>query len=327
MPKPTGLGRGLASLIPDTNINKDKSPAEKINKKAQEFWSGSVDKSAVKVSVVSDDGNNKPISNNDELSLTYVPINSIVANPYQPRKNFEKNSLDDLITSISEHGILQPLVVVPSDNGYQLIAGERRFRSAQILNLDTVPVIIRDVTQQEQLELSLIENIQRQNLNPIEEAHSYKQLADEFGLPQEDIAKRVGKSRSKVANSMRLLQLPDEVQRLLMEEKITEGHGKILLELDSPEKQIALAKKIVRQNLTVRDTGTTVKKQKGINTNITTVESKDPRIQAWEKKLESSLGTKVSIVDKKDKGKIEIEYFSNEELMAMIERLSDVDDL
>ncbi len=322
MPKPTGLGRGLASLIPDTKSNETKPTDQKINQKAKAFWSGGVNESAVKVSVVANDNHSQSDSN---ISLLNIPLASIEANPYQPRKNFEQSALDDLVASIREHGILQPLVVVPNGDGYQLIAGERRFRSAQILQLETVPVIVRDVTEQQQLELSLIENIQRQNLNPIEEARSYKQLADEFSLSQEDIAKRVGKSRSKVANSMRLLQLPDEVQRLLMEEKITEGHGKLLLELDSPEKQIALAKKIVRQNLTVRDTGTTVKKQKGIN-NATTTKSKDPRIQAWEKKLESSLGTKVSIVDRNNKGKIEIEYFSNEELMALIERLSDVDD-
>ncbi len=325
MPKPSGLGRGLSSLIPNKSAEINKSD-DNISKKATAFWGGddSDDKGDNSVPVV-----NKPVPSSkldDEVIVENIPVISIEANPYQPRQNFEKTTLNELKDSIRGHGILQPLVVSPHRDGYQLIAGERRLRSAQELGLKTVPAIIRDVTNQEKLELSLIENIQRQNLNAIEEAKSYLRLSDEFDISQEDIGKRVGKSRSKVTNSIRLLQLPEEVQQMIIGEKLTEGHGKILLELDSPEKQIALAKKIIRQSLTVRDTSDTVKTQKGINIKVNTNRSTDPRFKVWEQKLESTLGTRVNIIDKKGKGKVELEYFSDEELTALIEKLTDLDE-
>jgi len=321
MPKPIGLGRGLASLIPDNKNNQ----TDQISKNAQAFWSGvktnDVDTN-IKVSVQSED----KLQNNKNI-VQEIPVLNIIANPYQPRHDFEHNALNDLKDSIRVHGILQPIVVVPHKDGYQIIAGERRFRSAQELGLTTVPAIVRDnISQQQQLELSLIENIQRQNLNPIEEAMSYQRLAAEFNLGQEDIAKRVGKSRSKITNSIRLLNLPDKVQDMLRQGKLTEGHAKVILELDMPEKQLALAQKIVRQNLTVRDTSDTVKVAKGVNVKIRTKVNQDPRFRSWEQKLESSLGTRVNIIDKKGQGKIELQYFSNEELMGLVEKLTDLDE-
>ena len=303
-----GLGRGLASLIPD---KKD----DKIVTQAKNLWGGSQEQ----IETASAAGE-------DLAAITFVPLGKIAANPYQPREHFSHGSLEELISSIKEHGILQPLVVAPKDDGFELIAGERRLRAAQFLELDKVPVIIREVTEQEQLELSLIENIQRQNLNAIEEARAYQRLIDEFNLTQAEVAQRVGKSRAKVANTLRLLHLPAEIQAWLAEGKLTEGHAKILLEVDNPKKQLTIAKRILRQQLTVRDTKEVVTSAKGIKVKEHTRSSNRGKYKTWEDNLQSVLGTKVSIDDKKGKGRIMIEYYSEEELRDLVDRLSRLDD-
>ncbi|MGB0756977.1 MAG: ParB/RepB/Spo0J family partition protein [Patescibacteria group bacterium] len=321
----TGLGRGLASLIPDAP--KPEKKEQKIADRASKAWGGvNVPVSTGDSDTATTKAESKEVQAPSKNQVVDIPVELIDANPYQPRKTFEEQALDDLVASISTHGILQPLVVVTRGDRFELIAGERRFRAAQKAELTHVPVITRDVPEQEQLELSLIENIQRQNLNPIEEAESFTQLGDEFSLSQEEIAKRVGKSRSSVANTMRLLQLPQEVKQYVRDGKLTEGHAKVLLELDSEAKQVALAKKIIRQQLTVRDTTATVKEVTG-KSSPQKKSATDGRLHAWEQKLQALYGTKAHIKDTKGKGRVELEYFSNEELMALLDKLTSVDDL
>lgn len=304
-----GLGRGLASLIPDKK-------EDRITAQAKNIWSGGQVSGTGQGSVAQD----------DIEAITFIPLNKISANPYQPREHFAHGDLEDLISSIKEHGILQPLVVAPKGDKFELIAGERRWRAAQFLELDKVPAIVRDVTEQEQLELSLIENIQRQNLNSIEEARAYQRLIDEFNLTQEQVAKRVGKSRAKVANTLRFLHLPAEIQQWLAEGKLTEGHAKILLEIDNPKKQLTIAKRILRQQLTVRDTKEVVSNSGSVKVKSHVRQMGSGKYKAWEDNLQSVLGTKVHIDDKKGKGRIVIEYYSDEELRDLVDRLSRLDD-
>lgn len=249
--------------------------------------------------------------------VSEVLLGRIQTNSRQPRQFFSASKMEDLISSVKEHGILMPLVVTKSGNGFELIAGERRLRAAKMLDLKKVPVIIRDVTDQEKLELALIENIQRQDLNALEEAIAYRALTDEFNLTQEDVATRVGKSRSAVANTMRLLDLPAKIQIALREGKISKSHGRTLLSEKDPEKQIALFSKMLQGDMTVRAAeGRVVSKQKTIRTKFI-----DPNISAHEKKLREILGTKVTIQNKKGKGHILIEYYSEEEFLDLLDRL------
>ncbi len=252
-----------------------------------------------------------------EEAVLEIPVEKIKSNPYQPRNVFDEQGMEELINSIKEHGILQPLVVSKiSDNEYELIAGERRLRAAKILKLEKVPVIIRSVETSKKLELSLIENIQRKDLNPIERARAYQRLIDEFNFTQEEVAKKIGKARASVANTLRLLTLPPVVQKALEDEMITEGHAKILLSLDSPEKQEAMLKRILGTGMTVREAEQLVisKRKRPI--------LKDPNLQLKEEQLQEALGTKVVIKKRGKKGKIIIEFYSEEDLNNLIKKLS-----
>lgn len=307
-----GLGRGLASLIPDK-----KNTADKISQQAKQAWGVNATRAV-----------SEQNSQTDSLAvIEFLSIDKIDVNPYQPRQSFSHSGLEELMASIKEHGILQPLIVAPQGDKYQLIAGERRLRAARFLELDKVPAIIRPVSEQEQLELSLIENIQRQDLNPLEEAQAYQRLITEFNLTQEEVGQRVGKSRSKVANILRLLQLPVEVQVWLSEGKLTESHAKILLELDKPHKQITLAKRIMRQKLTVRDSEQALKHFKEIKVKGHSRQLSESKYGIWEKNLQSVLGTKVRIEDRNGRGQVVLEYFSEEELRSLVERINQLDDM
>lgn len=282
------LGRGLASLIP---ITSGKSS----------IWQGLVGEKGEKI---------------QEISVT-----DIQQNPMQPRQNFDQYGEEELVNSIKEHGIIQPLIVTKNDQGYQLIAGERRLRAAKSLKLKTVPVIVRDASQQQKLEVSLIENIQRQDLNPVEEAMAYRKLLDEFGLTQEQLAKRVGKNRATAANILRLLDLPDEIRKALIEKKITVGHAKVLLSLDKAEDQIKAFKNILLQGLNVAETTRIVRKiQPG-----KIIKPIDFELQEKEERLREILATKVKIEKRGKGGKIIIEYYSPEELAALINKLTHSD--
>lgn len=280
------LGRGLGSLIPKKTIKLDQE-------------------------------SNVSIVNDDDKVLNISPT-LIKANPYQPRSNFLEKALEDLKSSIKEHGILQPLVVTKSDSGFELIAGERRLRAALDLNLETVPVIVRKADSQKKLELALIENLQREDLNPLENALAFKKLIEEFDLTQDEVAKRVGKARSSLANSLRLLKLSSEMQNALASNKISEAHAKYLLSIEDEDQRNNVFKKILRHNLNIKDTLVEIK---SLNAKPKKRSLNDELDLKLSKELEGKLGTKVVIKRSSKGGKIEIEFYSNEDLQSLVKRI------
>jgi len=254
-----------------------------------------------------------------------VRIDKIRPNPRQPRKNFDPDELSELSNSIREYGILQPLIISPgNDSGeYFLIAGERRLEAARLAGLKQVPVVIREANEIQRLELALVENIQREDLDPLEEANAYAQLVDEFSLSHEEIAGRVGKNRVTISNRLRLLKLPDVVKKALTEGKISEGHARASLGLSSMEAQIALVKTIIKKDLNVRQVEELVRKLSGQQVKKGSSSRKNPEDTALEEKLRTSLGTRVKMQSGKKGGTITIFYYSNEELDALLERLLD----
>lgn len=296
-----GLGRGLSSLIPN------KQPENAQTSQGEEDFSvrkASVGEEAIR-------GDNFVIE---------IDVNQIVTNPHQPRLQFDDEKLQNLAQSIKMHGIIQPLIVSRKGNLYELIAGERRFQASKSIGLKKVPVIIREASELQKLELAIIENVQRHDLNPIEEGKAYQKLADDFQMNQEEVAAKMGKSRSLVANKIRLLGLPVEVQKGLIEGKITEGHAKAILSLDNPEKQRALYELIIKSNLTVRQVEEKTKEVsvKSYNRSKNT----DPEIKKLEEELVGILGTKVRVNKSGDGGKIVIEYYSKEDLDSLLEKMS-----
>ena len=249
-----------------------------------------------------------------------VPVGDVVQNPRQPRQHFSPAELEDLIASIKEHGILQPLIVTRARGKYELIAGERRLRASRTLGLKTVPVIVRDANEQQKLELALIENIQRQDLNALEEALAYKALVDEFNLTQEEVGKRVGKSRSNVANILRLLELPDEMLHALRDGKITKSHARTLLAESNEMKREALFQAMLRGGVSVREVEARVTSVSRKSSSKSS--RKDPNLLAHEKRLREILGTKVEIKESSGKGSISIAFYSREELLDLLDRLS-----
>ena len=284
------LGKGLNSLIPQQKTRK------KIRRESS-FSAG------------------------DNNKIWKIAIEEIVPNSSQPRKNFSHGDLEDLVLSIKKHGILQPLIVTENpDGGYELIAGERRLRASQIAGLAEVPIIIRSATEQEKLELALIENIQRQDLNPIEEAVAYARLVNVFNLTQEQVSEQMGKSRSTIANILRLLNLPDQIQEALIEGKITTGKAKALLGLKTEKEQLEVFSDMIGTRMSVRDLERDInrnhkKSKKGMT-------RRDPNLLAQEEILEDRFGTKVQITQKGEKGKIIIEYNSLEELKKILRELA-----
>jgi len=252
-----------------------------------------------------------------------VPIEKILPNPHQPRTIMDNEELQDLANSILEHGIIQPLIVIPANDQdeYVLIAGERRLRAAKIAGLQTVPVIYRQATEQEHLELALIENVQRANLSPLETADAYQQLSSEFNLSHDEIAKRVGKSRVSVTNTIRLLKLPEKVKVALAKNLISEGHARALLALATPQAQSAVLDIILKNNYSVRQTEELVKKYTGDRETKTTKTAKDPNVVAIEERIQEKLGMRVNLDHRGDKGKLIIHYYSSEELNSLIDRI------
>ena len=253
-----------------------------------------------------------------------LKIKDIEINKKQPRKQFNEESLNELSESIKLHGVIEPLVVTKRDGYYLLVSGERRWRAAMKAGLKEVPVVIKDYTDQQVLEIGLIENIQRENLNPIEEALAYKRLLTEFNLKQEEVAERVSKSRTAVTNSMRLLKLADEVQQMIIDEKITTGHARALITIEDTEKQIEIAKKVVDEKLSVRDIEKLVKDlNKPKKEKKAAKQIKNEFIyQDIEEKLKQSFGTKVSVTAKEDgSGKIEIDFYSSDDLDRILDLL------
>lgn len=289
-----GLGKGLDALIPNvTSDTKGKSSVKSIEEKEPE---------------------------------TIVKITKIEPNREQPRKNFDEDALQELADSIKQFGLLQPILVQDRKTYYEIIAGERRWRAAKLAGLKEVPVIIRDYTDQEIVEISLIENIQREDLNPIEEALAYKRLLTEFNLKQDEVAERVSKSRTAVTNSMRLLKLCDKVQQMIIDDMISSGHARALISIENPEEQYNIAQKIFDEKLSVRDVEKLVKnlnKPEKLKKEKEEDKSLEVIYQDVEEKLKQSLGTKVSIASKGNgSGKIEIEFYSHDDLEKIIGLLS-----
>ena len=255
--------------------------------------------------------------------MQQIPIIAIAPNPSQPRSEINDEGLEELAKSILEHGILQPLILSKnaSDNQYTLIAGERRLRAAEIAGLESIPAIIRNVTEQERLEIALIENIQRENLTPLEAALAYQQLSDEFNLSHEDISRKVGKSRTAITNTLRLLKLPDNVQLALHSGKISEGHARALLGLPSKKSQIAVLQTILNNSLNVRQTEELVRKFSGQKPKVKNGrKAVSPEVKSLEDQLRTLLGTKVTLNHGKKGGTVVIHYYSEEELNALIDR-------
>lgn len=296
--KRKGLGKGLDSLIPENKSAKVSSSESKKTEETAELKSGE----------------------------QMMKINMVEPNRDQPRRNFEEDALLELADSIKQYGVLQPLIVRKRNDYYEIIAGERRWRAAKMAGVKEVPVIIKEYNEQEILEIALIENIQRENLNPIEEAMAFKKLLEEFNLKQDEVAERVSKSRTAVTNSMRLLKLDQRVQQMIIDDMISTGHARALLAIDDPEQQYILANKIFDEKLSVRETEKLIK------------EIKNPKKQKEKKVIENAfiyediedkmkqvLGTKVHVASKgKGKGKIEIEYYSDKELERMFDMIMSI---
>jgi len=266
-------------------------------------------------------GPNQPAADQqEEKQVQMVAVHKIKPNPKQPRGHFDHASLEELIESIKKHGIIQPLVVTKELGGFQLIAGERRLKSAKILEMAEVPAIVRKASEQEKLELALIENIQRKDLNPLERAHGYKQLIDEFSLTQDQVASQLGKSRAAVANTLRLLQLPDKVQKAIADGKINEGQAKILAGLPNDKEQLKLLKKIFRGKLTVRQTEKQASRSSAGKSK--TKKAKAPELENKIEKLRQALGTKVDIQEEGEGGEIVISFYSSQELHELINKIT-----
>ena len=262
---------------------------------------------------------------NEKVSSNLIDINLIKANDKQPRKVFDEAQLAQLSQSIKDYGILQPLILQKNGNTYTIIAGERRWRAAKQAKLKEVPAIVMDISTKEILEISLIENIQRQDLNPIEEAQAYKRLIDDFSFTQEELSMKIGKSRTAITNCMRLLNLDEKVQSYIIEGIISEGHGRAILGLENKEYQFEIAQKIIDEGLSVRETEGLVKKlneNKSIKKNKDAILANNPFINELRGKLENYFGTKVTLKYNNNKGKIEIEYYSTEDLQRIIETLN-----
>ena len=306
MPTKKGLGRGLNQLIPtgDEARTKSKSTPGETTK--------TITKEVVKEVV-------KEVEQK-------IKITQIEPNKSQPRKQFDEDALQELADSIKQYGVLQPLLVRKRKDYYEIIAGERRWRAAKLAGVKEVPVIIKEYTEQQAVEIALIENIQRENLNPIEEAMAYKRLLKEFNLKQDEVAERVSKSRTAVTNSMRLLKLNDRVQQMIIDDMISTGHARALLAIDDPELQYTLANKIFDEKLSVRETEKLVKEIKNPK------KPKEKKVmenafiyQDLEEKMKGVFGTKVSIASKgKGKGKIEIEYYSDDELEHLFDMMMSI---
>ena len=293
-----GLGRGLSSLIPNkqpTGATSDDFSRRTIGSAAEESIRG--DKFVIE-----------------------VDVNQIISNPHQPRLQFDDEKMESLAQSIKVHGIIQPLIVSKKGNQYELVVGERRFQAAQKIGLKKVPVIVREADELQKLELAIVENVQRHDLNPIEEGKAYQKLCDEFEMSQEEVSRKMGKSRSLVANKIRLLSLPVEIQKGLIEGKITEGHAKAILSIPNSEKQRALYEMILKNNLTVRqiEEKTREVSVRSHQRHVTL----DPQMKALENALVEILGTKVKISKAGNGGRIVIEYYSKEDLESLLEKLS-----
>jgi len=316
----SGLGRGLGALIPQkpggANVQARPMNPPAAPQPMQPTSYPTMPGEPAMQTPASPVASQEPQDNGRRI--LNIEIEKIQKNPQQPRLFFDHAQLEDLIASIKEHGVIQPIVVTRGTDGmYELIAGERRLRASTIAGLKTIPAIVREAGEQEKLELALIENIQRQDLNPIEEGKAYIRLTEEFHLTQDEISKKVGKSRPQVANIMRLLQLPEEIQKALMEGRISLSNGRTLLSLPTDEERMKLFQAMLAGNFTVRETEARVPRQQRLHRGPA-----DPNIAAVEDQIRTSLHCKVQIKrNPKGQGEVRLKFFSDEELRALIEKL------
>ena len=257
-----------------------------------------------------------------EPGVSEVPLSRIRPNPLQPRRHFDEAELEALAASVAEHGVLLPVLVTQTLDGYQLVAGERRFRAAQLAGLERIPVVIRQVADRDQLELALVENLQREDLNPIEEANAFRQLIDDFGMTQEGVAARVGRARSTVANTLRLLDLDERLQELIVEGRLTEGHARAIGGLPN-EQQARIADIVIERDLSTRETEELVRRlrEPRVEKPAAVAPARDSELERVEEDLRRSLGTKVTLARSRKGGRIIIEYYSEEELGQLYDRL------
>ena len=304
--KTRGLGKGLDALFGDAEVTLQ-SRAEKNSKTEDEK---------------TEDPKQK-VDKNERTGggIDYIDINDIKPNSNQPRKTFDEDKLNELAASIEEHGLIQPLVLRKAEKGYEIVAGERRWRAARKIGIREIPCIVRELTDEENMLLAIIENMQREDLNPIEEAEGIRQMIETYGLTQEEVSKSVGKSRPYIANSLRLLRLPETVRKYIEDGSLSTGHAKAIAAVSDEKKQIELAEVAIRDGLSVRQLEKLAQQDKsGVKTR-SRVKQKTADVKRVEEDLKNALGTKVTLNQKGKKGKIEIEFYSKDELERLIELL------
>lgn len=312
--KRTGLGKGLGAFFGDevTEDREVKSSPQMVQEAEGEEYQA-----------------DQPVSEESKHEELYIKLSLIEPNREQPRKDFNEEMLQELADSIKQYGVLQPLLVKKKGDYYEIIAGERRWRAAKLAGLKEVPVVIREYSKQESMEIALIENVQREDLNPIEEALAYQQLISEFGLKQEEIAARVSKSRATITNSMRLLKLDPRVQELLMRGDISNGHARAILAVEDHDDQFLIAERVIKERLSVREIEKLVKQLAKEPRKKKEKEPEDHNLQVvfqdLENRMKTIMGTKVSINKKdKNKGRIEIEYYSAAELERIVDLIESI---
>ena len=304
--KSRGLGKGLDALFGDAEVTLEKRPV-KVNETQIEPAKASENKKEAAAG-----------------GIAYIDINDIKPNSNQPRKTFDEEKLEELAASIEEHGLIQPVVLRKAGKGYEIVAGERRWRAARKVGIKELPCIVKELTDEENMLLAIIENMQREDLNPIEEAEGLKQMIDTYGLTQEQVSKSVGKSRPYIANCLRLLKLPEAIIGYVSAGELSAGHAKAIAGVDDEEKQIRLADDTVKHGWSVRQLEKMIREEKPAAKAARKTKVKNANVKRVEEDLKEALGTKVTLNQKGNKGKIEIEFYSKEELERLIEMLKSI---
>ena len=303
--KSKGLGRGLDALFGDVEINLEPEVKEESIK-------------SIKTEI---DTNKKEENKTESRGISYIEINDIKPNSNQPRKTFDEEKLDELASSIKEHGLIQPVVLRSVKNGYEIVAGERRWRAARKIGLKEIPCIVKELTDEENMLLAIIENMQREDLNPIEEAEGISQMIDTYGLTQEQVSKSVGKSRPYITNSLRLLKLPEEIRKYVADGLLSSGHARAIVSAGSIARQMEIAEAAVKNGLSVRQIEKMAQEKKSSAGSKAKPRQKNADVKRVEDDLKDVLGTKVTLNQKGKKGKVEIEFYSREDLERLIELL------
>ena len=296
--KARGLGKGLDALFGDMEVSVEPSSKEEESSAVHDIEAAETHE-----------------------GIKYIDINNIKPNANQPRKTFDEGKLEELADSIREHGLIQPLVVRKSTNGYEIVAGERRWRAARKIGIKKIPAIVRELSDEENMLLAIIENMQREDLDPIEEAEGISQMIETYGLSQEQVSKSLGKSRPYITNQLRLLKLPEEIRKMVSDGRLSSGHVRALITIDDEEKQIKLAVQAVEQGLSVRQVEALAKANKNVKKSKDAKKKKSADVKRVEEDLKVALGTKVNLNQNGKKGKIEIEFYSKDELERLIELL------